>query len=81
MNKQEQYLDPNLYKVIDSCFVNNRRPELSEIFVIYVDGSRERIWSFDPMRYEFDHREFLGKTKIEAVFYCDRKKPRSIQLI
>ena len=81
MNKQEQYLDPNLYKVIDSCFVNNRRPELSEIFVIYVDGSRERIWSFNPMRYEFDHREFLGKTKIEAVFYCDRKKPRSIQLI
>ena len=80
MNKQEQYLDPNLYKVIDSCFVNNRRPELSEIFVIYVDGSRERIWSFNPMRYEFDHREFLGKTKIEAVFYCDRKKPRSIQL-
>ena len=76
----ENLLDANLYKVIEKCFINNRRPDLSEIFVIYVDDSRERIWSFNPLRYDFDHREFIGKTKIEAVFYCDRKDPRSIQL-
>ena len=75
MNDQEQFVDTNLYKVIDKCFVNSRHPERSEIFVIYTDNSRERIWSFNPMRYVFDHRDFIGKTKIEAVFYCDRKKP------
>ena len=74
MNKQEQLLDPNLYKVIGKCFVNNKHPMLSEIFVIYTDDSRERIWSFNPMRHDFDHREFIGKSKIEAVFYCDRKE-------
>jgi hypothetical protein len=69
-----------MYNVISRCFINNKHPDVSEIFVIYEDGSRERIWSFNPSRYDFDHREFIGKTKIEAVFYCDRKKPRFINL-
>ena len=80
MINQEHLLDANLYKTIAKCFINNKRPDLSEVFVIYTDDSRERIWSFNPMRYNFDHREFLGKTKIESVFYCDRKEPKSIQL-
>lgn len=73
-------MDTKMYNVISRCFINNKRPDVSEIFVIYEDGSRERIWSFNPSRYDFDHREFIGKTKIEAVFYCDRKKPRFVNL-
>ena len=80
MLDQEYLLDENLYKVITRCFINNKRPDLSEIFVIYADDSRERIWSFNPMRHIFDHRDFIGKTKIEAVFYCDRKEPTTIYL-
>ena len=78
--EQLELLDKNLYKVISKCFINNRRHDLSEIFVIYADDTRETIWTFNPMRYDFDHRQFIGKTKIEAVFHCDRKSPRSIQL-
>lgn len=77
---QEYLVDDNLYKIIEKCYINNRHPDLSEIFVIYADNSRERIWSFSPMRYNFDHREFIGKSKIEAVFYCDKKKPKTIYL-
>lgn len=73
-------MDTKMHNVISRCFINNKRPDMSEIFVIYEDGSRERIWSFNPSRYIFDHREFVGKTKIEAVFYCDRKKPRFFNL-
>ena len=79
MNQQE-LLDENLYKVISKCFINNRRPDASEIHVIYTDDSRENIWTFNPLRYEFTNREFVGMTKIEAVFHCDRKEPRSVQL-
>ena len=32
-----------------------------------------KIWAFNPTRYIFDYGDFVGKTKIEAVFYCDRK--------
>lgn len=78
--EQLELLDKNLYKVISKCFINNRRHDLSEIFAIYADDTRETIWTFNPMRYDFDHRKFIGKTKIEAVFYCDRKEPRSVQL-
>ena len=77
---QENLLDPNLYKVISKCFINKKQPDMSEIFVIYADDSRETIWTYNPMRYSFDHREFIGKTKIAAVFHCDRKSPRSVQL-
>ena len=80
MLNQEHLIDGNLYKIITKCFINNKRPDSSEIFVIYSDDSRERIWTFDPSRFTFDHREFVGKTKIESVFYCDRKEPKSIQL-
>ena len=77
---QQELVDNNLYKVISRCFVNNRRAHMSEIFVIYADDTRETIWTFNPTRYDFHHNEFIGKTKIEAVFYCDRKEPRSLQL-
>lgn len=77
---QQDLLDPNLYKVVSRCFINNKRTDVSEVFVIYADDSREVIWTFNPMRYDFNHQEFIGKTKIEAVFYCDRKGPRNIQL-
>lgn len=77
---QRELLDVNLYKVISKCFINNRRPDMSEIHVIYSDDSRENIWSFNPMRYDFDNKSFVGKTKIEAVFYCDRKEPRTIHI-
>lgn len=74
-------MDDKLYNVISKCFINTKRTNTSEIFVIYEDGNRERIWTFDPTRYIFDQRDFIGKTKIEAVFYCDRKKPKTIQLL
>lgn len=77
---QEYLLDENLYKVITSCFINKKHPNMSEVFVIYKGGARETIWTFNPSRYEFSHHEFIGKTKIEAVFYCDRKEPISMQL-
>lgn len=77
---QRYLLDDNLYKIISRCFINNKRPDSSEIFVIYNDDDRETIWTFDPLRYDFDHRDFIGKTKIEAVFYCDRKEPRTFHL-
>lgn len=72
--------DDNLFSTISKCYINNKRPETSEIYVIYENGDRERIWTFNPVRFDFNHREFIGKTKIEAVFYCDRKNPRSVQL-
>lgn len=67
-------VDPNLYNIITKCFINTKRPGVSEIFVIYDDGSRERIWTFNPARQIFEYQDFVGKTKIEAVFYCDRKR-------
>lgn len=73
MNQQE-YVDPNLYNIISKCFINTKQQGMSEIFVIYINGERERIWTFNPSRYTFDHRDFVGRTKIEAVFYCDRKR-------
>lgn len=77
---QRNLVDANLYKVISKCYINNRRPDMSEIHVIYIDDIRENIWTFNPLRYDFNNRDFVGKTKIEAVFYCDRKEPRSVQL-
>ena len=76
---QRDLVDVNLYKVIAKCFINKKSSDVSEVFVIYADGSRETIWTYNSTRYVFSHHEFLGKTKIEAVFYCDRKEPRSIQ--
>ncbi len=78
MGDQRYLLDENLYKIIKSCYVNSKHPSVGEIFVIYKDGARETIWTFNPMRHEFDHRNFIGMTKIEAVFYCDRKEPKNL---
>ncbi len=47
--------------------------DVAEVIVIYENGVREKIWAFNPTRYIFDYRDFVGKTKIEAMFYCDRK--------
>lgn len=77
---QQYLLDSNLYKTISKCYINKRRPDRYEIFVIYTDGARETIWSYSPTRYDFEYYEFVGKNKIEAVFHCDRKEPRSLQL-
>jgi hypothetical protein len=76
---QRYLLDRNLYKTISRCFINKKQSDIAEIFVIYDDGERENIWTYNPMRYDFTHHEFLGKTKIAAVFYCDRKEPISAQ--
>lgn len=70
-------MDTKLYSIISKCFINTKRFDTAEIVVIYEDDSRERIWTFDPTKYDFDYRDFVGKSKIEAVFYCDRKKPRT----
>ena len=70
---QDNLLDINLYSIISKCFIHNKRQNLAEIVVIYTNGTRERIWTFNPMRQIFDYQDFIGKTKIEAVFYCDRK--------
>ena len=78
---QQHLLDVNLYKTISKCFINKKQTDVSEIFVIYADDTRETIWTYNPLRYDFSHREFIEKTKIEAVFYCDRKEPRSLQLL
>lgn len=77
---QQHLLDPNLHKIISKCYINKKRPDRHEIHVIYTDNSKETIWTYNPMRYDFDHCEFINKTKIEAVFHCDRKEPRSVQL-
>lgn len=70
---QNTLIDQNLYKTISRCFINKKSFNTNEIFVIYTDGTRESIWTYDPMKQNFDHHLFLGRTKIEAVFYCDRK--------
>lgn len=77
---QRHLLDPNLYKTISKCYINKKRPDRHEISVVYSDNTKESIWTYNPMRHDFDYCEFIGKTKIEAVFHCDRKEPRSIQL-
>lgn len=77
---QQRLLDPNLHKIISRCYINKRRPDRYEIFVVYADGARESIWTYSPTRYDFEHYEFIGKNKLEAVFHCDRKEPRSLQI-
>lgn len=71
----EKLLDKNIDKTIAKCYVNNKGRFKSEIFAIYEDGCREVIYSFNPAKIDFDGCEFIGKTKLESVFYCDRKRP------
>jgi hypothetical protein len=73
---QNDLLDPNLYELIVQCVLYKRSSNDTEIIVTYENGERERIWTFDRNRYSFNYREFIGMTKIQAVFYCDRKPPR-----
>ena len=61
---------------IVSCFINKTEFGYNEIYVIYDDSSREVIWHYDPTRFNFDYKAFIGMTKLEAAFYCDRKEPR-----
>ena len=70
---QRNLLDNNLYNIISKCFIHNKRQNVSEITVVYDNWTREKTWTFNPVRCIFDYQEFIGKTKIEAVFYCDRK--------
>ena len=70
---QEHLLDPNLYKEIAKCYIKNKSINKNEILVTYADGSRERIWTYNPSVNDFYYCDFIGKTKLEAVFYCDRK--------
>ena len=76
--EQLSLLDKNMDKKIKSCFINPKGRFRNEIFVIYTDGCREVIHSFNPNKFEFTVEEIIGKTKLEAVFYCDRKKPISV---
>lgn len=71
------YMDENMDKKITKCFINNKSRFRNEIFVIYEDDNREVIFRYNPNKLEFDHSEFIGKTKLEAVFMCDRRKPLS----
>lgn len=70
-------MDKHLYKKIKSCYINKKDIYRNEIFVHYVDGTRERIWTYNPTVHEFDYEEFIGMSKIEAVFYCDRSRHHS----
>ncbi len=76
---QNNLLDHNLYEVITNCVLQKISPYETEIIVTYENGSKERIWTYNSNRYSFNYREFEGMTKIQAVFYCDRKKPRRLQ--
>lgn len=75
---QNELLDANIYEVIKRCTIQKKSSTANEITVTYENGVKERIWTYNPNRYCFDYREFLGMSKIEAVFYCDRKKPKTI---
>lgn len=72
---QNELLDTKLYDVIIYCTLRKRSASSTEIIVTYENGGKERIWTYNPNRYLFDRHDFIGMTKIEAVFYCDRKRP------
>ena len=75
---QNGILDENLYEVIIDCNIKRISTRISQISVMYENGRRERIWTFNHTRYDFDYMDFIGMSKIEAVFYCDRKKPTQL---
>lgn len=66
-------IDDNLHKLIVKCYINQKAYDKNEISVIYEDGVQERLWTFNPTKQNFERGEFVGKTKIAAVFHCDRK--------
>ena len=65
--------DISHYSKEKRTLINTKRQNVAEVIVIYENRVREKIWTFNPTRYIFDYGDFVGKTKIEAVFYCDRK--------
>ena len=69
-------LDPNMDKKIVRCNIAQVGYLRNEITVTYEDGTREVIWHYIPARFDYESKEFIGMTKIEAAFYCDRKQPR-----
>ena len=69
----QSLLDKNMDKRIVKCYINDKSNMKKEVFVIYADGAREVIHTYNANKYEFARGEFIGKTKLEAVFYCDRK--------
>lgn len=73
---KESLLDVNMNKKIAKCHINEARYRENKIFVIYEDGSKEYIWTYNPYRYEFNYKYFIGKTKLQVVTYCDQKAPR-----
>jgi hypothetical protein len=73
---QNELLDSNLYELITNCVLQKVSVNSTEIVVTYENGYTERIWTYDPKRFSFNYRDFIGMTKIQAVFYCDRKSPR-----
>lgn len=76
---QNELLDPNLYELIVNCMFQKVSAVETEIIVTYENGDKERIWTFNHNRYSFNYRDFEGMTKIQAVFYCDRKQPRRVR--
>lgn len=80
-DSQNELIDPNLYEVIIECKFKNRKvgkTEFIEIIVLYENGKEERIWTYNAAKYLFDRLDFIGMTKIEAIFYCDRMKPNRL---
>jgi hypothetical protein len=75
-------IDKNLHKKIVKCYINQKSYDKNEISVIYEDGVQERLWTFNPNKQNFERGEFIGKTKIAAVFHCDRKQfSRNLQAL
>lgn len=70
-----ELLDTNLYEVIADCTIKCKKMGVAEIVVEYANGTKERIWTYNTKRHAFNNLDFIGMTKIEAIFFCDRKRP------
>lgn len=71
--ERRNLLDPNMDKKIVQCNIRQTGYRRNEISVTYKDQTREIIWHYNPIRFEFESDDFIGMTKLEAVFYCDQK--------
>ena len=70
---QKELWDRNIFCRIAKCFITNKNSRRNEISVTYKNGYREYLASYDPTEYEFNFYDFVGMSKIEALFYIDRK--------
>lgn len=66
-------LDKNMDKRIVKCYICNQGRFKNRISVTYSDKNTEIIFTYNPAIFHFESGEIVGKTKLEAVFYCDRK--------